>query len=150
MFSLIGTPGSYGILQTTTQILHHLIDARMNIQEAIEAPRFRCRNRDHSREALSARARRRARQPRTQSNASAPRLVANFGEHMAFIWNGQGSYFGGADQKRTEHRQESAGFAKQESKIVLPTLPAPSLGLRYLETSSSHDYWRKKWESVNL
>lgn len=37
----IGTPGSYGILQTTAQILHHLIDAQMNIQEAIEAPRFR-------------------------------------------------------------------------------------------------------------
>lgn len=37
----IGTPGSYGILQTTAQILHHFIDAQMNIQEAIEAPRFR-------------------------------------------------------------------------------------------------------------
>jgi len=37
----VGTPGSYGIMQTTAQILHHFIDAGMNIQEAIEAPRFR-------------------------------------------------------------------------------------------------------------
>lgn len=37
----IGTPGSYGILQSTVQVLHHVIDAGMNVQEAIEAPRFR-------------------------------------------------------------------------------------------------------------
>ncbi|MEK7370515.1 MAG: gamma-glutamyltransferase [candidate division NC10 bacterium] len=41
-FSLsIGTPGSYGILQTTTQMLLNLIEFGMNIQEAIEAPRVR-------------------------------------------------------------------------------------------------------------
>jgi gamma-glutamyltranspeptidase/glutathione hydrolase len=37
----IGTPGSYGILQTTLQMVHHYADAGMNVQEAIEAPRFR-------------------------------------------------------------------------------------------------------------
>lgn len=37
----IGTPGSYGILQTTLQMIHHYADAGMNVQEAIEAPRFR-------------------------------------------------------------------------------------------------------------
>jgi gamma-glutamyltranspeptidase/glutathione hydrolase len=37
----LGTPGSYGILQTTVQMLLHLIDFGMNIQEALEAPRFR-------------------------------------------------------------------------------------------------------------
>lgn len=37
----IGTPGSYGILQTTTQMIHSFVDAGMNVQEAIEAPRFR-------------------------------------------------------------------------------------------------------------
>lgn len=37
----LGTPGSYGILQTTVQMLMHHIDFGMNLQEAIEAPRFR-------------------------------------------------------------------------------------------------------------
>jgi len=37
----IGTPGSYGILQTTLQMLTNFIDFGMNVQEAIEAPRFR-------------------------------------------------------------------------------------------------------------
>ena len=41
-FSLsIGTPGSYGILQTTTQMLLNVLEFGMNIQEAIEAPRVR-------------------------------------------------------------------------------------------------------------
>lgn len=37
----IGTPGSYGILQTTVQMLVHLLDFGMTIQEALECPRFR-------------------------------------------------------------------------------------------------------------
>lgn len=37
----IGTPGSYGILHTSAQMVHHVVDAGMNVQEAIEAPRFR-------------------------------------------------------------------------------------------------------------
>jgi gamma-glutamyltranspeptidase/glutathione hydrolase len=37
----IGTPGSYGILQTTVQMLLNVLDFGMNIQEAIEAPRVR-------------------------------------------------------------------------------------------------------------
>ncbi len=37
----IGTPGSYGIPQTTTQMLLNVLEYRMNIQEAIEAPRVR-------------------------------------------------------------------------------------------------------------
>src|SRR5207253_9680315 len=37
----IGTPGGYGILQTTPQMLINLVDFGMNTQEAIEAPRFR-------------------------------------------------------------------------------------------------------------
>ncbi len=37
----IGTPGSYGILHTTVQMIHQFIDCGKNIQEAIEAPRFR-------------------------------------------------------------------------------------------------------------
>ena len=37
----LGTPGGYGILQTTPQMLMHLLDYGMSIQQAIEAPRFR-------------------------------------------------------------------------------------------------------------
>ena len=37
----IGTPGSYGILQTTTQMLMNVLDFDLNVQEAIEAPRVR-------------------------------------------------------------------------------------------------------------
>jgi gamma-glutamyltranspeptidase/glutathione hydrolase len=37
----IGTPGSYGIPQTTTQMILNYLEFGMNVQEAIEAPRFR-------------------------------------------------------------------------------------------------------------
>jgi gamma-glutamyltranspeptidase/glutathione hydrolase len=37
----IGTPGSYGILQTTAQMLLNVLEFDLNIQEAIEAPRVR-------------------------------------------------------------------------------------------------------------
>jgi len=38
---LIGTPGSYGILQTTPQMIMNVLDHGMNIQAAIEAPRVK-------------------------------------------------------------------------------------------------------------
>jgi gamma-glutamyltranspeptidase/glutathione hydrolase len=37
----VGTPGSYGILQTTAQMLLNALEFGMNVQEAIEAPRVR-------------------------------------------------------------------------------------------------------------
>ena len=37
----MGTPGSYSILQTTPQLLANVLDFGMNVQAAIEAPRFR-------------------------------------------------------------------------------------------------------------
>ena len=37
----IGTPGSFGILQTTPQMIANVLDHGYNIQAAIEAPRFR-------------------------------------------------------------------------------------------------------------
>ncbi len=37
----IGTPGGYGILQTTPQMLMNVLDYGMNVQQAIEAPRFK-------------------------------------------------------------------------------------------------------------
>jgi gamma-glutamyltranspeptidase / glutathione hydrolase len=41
LFGVIGTPGSFGILQTTPQMIMNLIDHEFSIQAAIEAPRFR-------------------------------------------------------------------------------------------------------------
>ena len=38
----LGTPGSWGILQTTPQMLLNVIEFGMNVQQAIDAPRFRC------------------------------------------------------------------------------------------------------------
>jgi len=38
---LIGTPGSYGILQTTPQMISNVLDHGMHIQAAIEAPRVK-------------------------------------------------------------------------------------------------------------
>src|SRR5436190_19800031 len=37
----VGTPGSYGILQTQPQMLANVLEFGMNVQEAIEAPRLR-------------------------------------------------------------------------------------------------------------
>jgi gamma-glutamyltranspeptidase/glutathione hydrolase len=41
LIAALGTPGSYGIPQTTTQMLLNLVVFEMDIQEAIEAPRVR-------------------------------------------------------------------------------------------------------------
>jgi gamma-glutamyltranspeptidase/glutathione hydrolase len=41
LFMAIGTPGSFGILQTTPQMISNVIDHGFSIQAAIEAPRFR-------------------------------------------------------------------------------------------------------------
>jgi gamma-glutamyltranspeptidase / glutathione hydrolase len=40
-YSTLGTPGSWGILQTTPQMMLNLLVHGMNVQEAIEAPRVR-------------------------------------------------------------------------------------------------------------
>lgn len=41
LFMVIGTPGSFGILETTPQMISNIIDHGFSIQAAIEAPRFR-------------------------------------------------------------------------------------------------------------
>ena len=40
-WATVGTPGSYGILVTTVQVLSNLVDFGLNVQDAIGAPRFR-------------------------------------------------------------------------------------------------------------
>jgi gamma-glutamyltranspeptidase/glutathione hydrolase len=41
LFLMVGTPGSFGIMQTTPQMMMNVIDHQYSIQAAIEAPRFR-------------------------------------------------------------------------------------------------------------
>jgi gamma-glutamyltranspeptidase / glutathione hydrolase len=41
LFLAIGTPGSFGIMQTTPQMMMNVIDHGYSVQAAIEAPRFR-------------------------------------------------------------------------------------------------------------
>jgi len=40
-FLSMGTPGGWGIPQTTSQLLMNVLDHGMNVQQAVEAPRFR-------------------------------------------------------------------------------------------------------------
>ncbi len=40
-FASVGTPGSWGILQTTSQMLINLLDFEMNMQQVIDSPRFK-------------------------------------------------------------------------------------------------------------
>ena len=41
LFACIGTPGSYGIMETTPQFMVNMMDFQMSVQAAIEAPRVR-------------------------------------------------------------------------------------------------------------
>ena len=41
LFASIGTPGSYGIMETTPQFMANMMDFGMSVQAAIEAPRVR-------------------------------------------------------------------------------------------------------------
>jgi gamma-glutamyltranspeptidase/glutathione hydrolase len=41
VFACMGTPGSYGIMETTPQFMNNLMDFGMSVQAAIEAPRVR-------------------------------------------------------------------------------------------------------------
>jgi gamma-glutamyltranspeptidase/glutathione hydrolase len=40
-WATVGTPGSYGILVTTVQVISNMVDFGLNVQDAIGAPRFR-------------------------------------------------------------------------------------------------------------
>jgi gamma-glutamyltranspeptidase/glutathione hydrolase len=43
-FLMVGTPGSFGIMQTTPQMMMNVLDHHFSIQAASEAPRFRTNN----------------------------------------------------------------------------------------------------------
>jgi gamma-glutamyltranspeptidase / glutathione hydrolase len=44
LFMVIGTPGSFGIMETTPQMMLNILDFGFSIQAGIEAPRFRTAN----------------------------------------------------------------------------------------------------------
>jgi gamma-glutamyltranspeptidase/glutathione hydrolase len=47
VFACIGTPGSYGIMETTPQFMANMMDFGMSVQAAIEAPRVRPQSGKH-------------------------------------------------------------------------------------------------------
>jgi gamma-glutamyltranspeptidase/glutathione hydrolase len=100
---LIGTPGSYGIMQTTPQMIMNIIDHRMNIQAAIEAPRVR------STQGLEVIAETRIDgDVLAELEAKGHRLVLDGGDWTPAVGGGQGIYVdadtgtfvGGADPRR--------------------------------------------------
>ena len=101
-FILVGTPGTFGILQTTPQILLNLLLHRQGMQAAIEQPRFRVLS--GRKLALEAR----FPEPTVQALrgrghdivplAAWDRFVG--GAHGAMIDRAWGSFFGGADPRR--------------------------------------------------
>ncbi len=98
----IGTPGSYGIPQTTTQMLLNLLVHGMNIQEAIEAPRVRV-YRD-----LTVDAEARIPAPVREALAERGHAIRELPEWSWVVGGGQGIYrdpetgalMGGADPRR--------------------------------------------------
>jgi gamma-glutamyltranspeptidase/glutathione hydrolase len=101
----IGTPGSFGILQTTSQMILNHVELGMDIQEAIEAPRVRA-YRDRLLDVE-------ARVPESTRGALAARghQINVLGEHGGWSWvvggaHGitrdleSGALIGGADPRR--------------------------------------------------
>ena len=99
---LIGTPGSYGILQTTPQMIINVLDHDMNVQAAIEAPRaktergFQVSAEDRIGDEVFTQLERRGHQ------------IARLGDWSAAVGGGQGimidpdsgAFMGGADPRR--------------------------------------------------
>jgi gamma-glutamyltranspeptidase/glutathione hydrolase len=98
----IGTPGSFGILQTTPQMLLNVVEFGMLVQEAIEAPRVRVyRDRLVDVEGRIA--------PETREALSARGHQVNVIEDWSWVVGGgqgivrdpeSGAYAGGADPRR--------------------------------------------------
>jgi gamma-glutamyltranspeptidase/glutathione hydrolase len=102
LFAVIGTPGSFGILQTTAQMISNLLDHGFSIQAAIEAPRFRTTDR------LTVLAETRL-PPATQADLSRRgHLLEPIGDWSFLVGGGQGIMLdqengvlmGGADPRR--------------------------------------------------
>ncbi len=105
----MGTPGSYGILQTTVQMLVHMLDFGMTIQEALELPRFRCfeDRRVEMEDRFPAAVRQEIEALGHQIDAIGDWSVSVGGGQGLFHAPGSGVYQGGADPRRDGY---AAGF----------------------------------------
>jgi len=98
----LGTPGSWGILQTTPQMLLNVLDFGLDVQQAIEAPRFRYyagrsvemeeRFPARVREALSAKGH--------EIKVIEPWSILVGGGHGIRVDAANGAFHGGADPRR--------------------------------------------------
>jgi gamma-glutamyltranspeptidase/glutathione hydrolase len=99
---LIGTPGSYGILQTTPQMIMNVLDHGMNVQAAIEAPRVKATT------GLTLDAETRIPAPVLAELEGRGHQLNRLGEWSYLVGGGQGimvdaetgSFMGGADPRR--------------------------------------------------
>ncbi len=102
-FVTIGTPGAARIISTMTLLISNLIDYKMGIQEAIEAPRFYARDTDKE---LSVEAR--VPEATVQALSAMGYTVKKLGEYDLFFGGAQGIIIdpktgmriGGADPRR--------------------------------------------------
>ena len=98
----MGTPGGWGIAQTTPQLLMNVLDLGMNVQQAIEAPQFRHyvgRN-VHMEERFPHHVRRALEMRGHQVTVLEAWSMRVGGAHGIVIDNGQGVFQGGADPRR--------------------------------------------------
>ena len=100
---LIGTPGSYGILQTTPQMIMNVLDHGLNVQAAIEAPRLKATNPEYLVHAES-----RIGRPVFDELESRGHEIEDIGAWSLLVGGGQGiivdresgAFMGGADPRR--------------------------------------------------
>ncbi len=101
-FLSMGTPGSWGILQTTPQFLMNVLDFGMNVQEAIEAPRLRTLTGRHveMEERFPYRVRRALAEKGHEITTIEPWSASVGGAHGIQVDLEQGVFQGGADPRR--------------------------------------------------
>ena len=98
----MGTPGSWGILQTTPQFIMNALDFGMNVQQAIDAPRFRylTGRRVEMEERFPAHVRAALQDRGYDVGVIEPWSMQVGGAHGIYLESESGVYQGGADPRR--------------------------------------------------
>ena len=101
-FLSMGTPGGWGILQTTPQFVTHVLDYGMNVQAAIEAPRFNVMSgrQVDMEERFPAHVRRALEERGHEVNVVEPWSMSVGGAHGIMLDPDSGTLQGGADPRR--------------------------------------------------